>query len=166
MADVTEVVPASEWAGIVQRDKKQSRSAKLHSTFAYHCRARRLPPFVAELAFAKGLRDFPRWKEKKSDRAPQWRFDFAWPQFMVAVEIEGLSMREATLSDGTQRWVCMGGHASPSGFKDDCEKYNAAAQLGWFVLRFEQDAIGKDTRSSSIAVETTIRVLAARGWAP
>lgn len=157
MTNVTEVIQASEWAGRVKR----SKSEQLHEKFAGDCRARRLPPFVTELRFAADQVAFPRWKPKKTDRAPAWRFDFALPAYMVAVEIEGLTMREAKLRDGTVRWVCMGGHATPTGFKDDCEKYNAAAQLGWFVLRFEQDAI-----KSSIAVDTTLRVLFARGWRP
>ena len=53
----------------------------------------------------------------------RWRFDFAWPALMVAAEAEG----------GT--WVD-GRHTTGSGFRADCEKYNAAVELGWRVLRF------------------------------
>ena len=49
----------------------------------------------------------------------QWRFDFAFPEEKIAVEIEG--------------W---GRHQSFSGFEDDCEKYNSAAKLGWRVFRY------------------------------
>lgn len=53
----------------------------------------------------------------------KWRFDLAWPQYMVAAEVEG----------GV---FVRGRHVSPQGFIKDCEKYNAAAELGWSVFRF------------------------------
>ena len=52
-----------------------------------------------------------------------WRFDFAWPDRGLAVEVEG-----GTWSGGR--------HTRGGGFEGDCEKYNAAALLGWKVLRF------------------------------
>lgn len=52
----------------------------------------------------------------------RWKFDFAWPQLMIAVEIEG-----GTYTGGR--------HVRPEGFRKDCEKYNAAALMGWMVLR-------------------------------
>ena len=54
----------------------------------------------------------------------RWRFDFAWPERRLAVEIEG----------GT--WI-KSRHTTGTGFHNDCEKYNAAALLGWTVLRFD-----------------------------
>ena len=58
----------------------------------------------------------------------KWRFDFAWPDSMLAVECEG----------GT--WTG-GRHTTGSGFEADCEKYNAAALLGWRVLRYTMPMI-------------------------
>jgi very-short-patch-repair endonuclease len=53
----------------------------------------------------------------------RWRFDFAWPDHFIAVEVEGLTP--------------LGGrHQRMAGFRSDLEKYNAAAMLGWLVLRF------------------------------
>lgn len=60
----------------------------------------------------------------------KWRFDFAWPDKMLAVEIEG----------GT--WT-QGRHSRPKGFSDDCQKYNHAALLGWRVLRYTGDMVRK-----------------------
>src|SRR3954447_24495574 len=53
----------------------------------------------------------------------KWRFDFAWPDRMIAVEVEGGS------------WV-KGAHNRGLHFESDCEKYNEAALSGWTVLRF------------------------------
>ena len=58
----------------------------------------------------------------------KFRFDFAWPDRMLAVEVEG----------GT--WIG-GRHTSGAGFRADCQKYNLAAMAGWRVLRFTADMI-------------------------
>lgn len=47
----------------------------------------------------------------------KWRFDFAYPDKMLAIEVEG----------GT--WN-RGRHTRGQGFEDDCEKYNEAVVLG------------------------------------
>lgn len=60
--------------------------------------------------------------EHKFHPLRRWRFDRAWPERQVAVEIEG----------GV--WT-RGRHVRPQGFINDCEKYNAAALRGWLVLR-------------------------------
>jgi very-short-patch-repair endonuclease len=52
----------------------------------------------------------------------RWRFDFAWWQHKVAVEVEGGS------------WIA-GRHTRGSSFEKDCEKYNAANLKGWNVYR-------------------------------
>lgn len=52
----------------------------------------------------------------------KWRFDFAYPDKKIALEVEG----------GT--WVG-GRHINPIGFQKDCEKYNEAAKMGWKVYR-------------------------------
>lgn len=66
-----------------------------------------------------------------SDR--QWRFDFAFLEERVALEVEG------------GIWVS-GGHSRGSGVKKDIEKYNAAAVLGWRVLRVQpQELCTMDT---------------------
>jgi len=64
-------------------------------------------------------------REYKFDSKRRWRFDFAWPDKKIAVEIEG----------GV--WLRSGGrHSRGKGFIGDCEKYNQAIMLGWKVLRY------------------------------
>lgn len=58
-------------------------------------------------------------REYRFDAVRRWRFDFAWPDARVAVEVNG------------GRYAFAGGrHASP----DDYEKLRRAAALGWRVL--------------------------------
>ena len=52
----------------------------------------------------------------------RWRFDFAWPARMVALEVEG----------GV--WT-QGRHTRGKGFVADCEKYSEAAARGWRLIR-------------------------------
>ena len=75
--------------------------------FALHCGIYKLSP-VREYVFAS-----PR----------KWAFDFAWPDQKIAVEIDGGT------AFGKSR------HSYGKGFEEDCRKYNAAALLGWRVLR-------------------------------
>lgn len=66
----------------------------------------------------------PEWeREFRFDRSRRWRFDFAWPEAMLAVEIDG----------GT--WAG-GRHARGAGFESDCTKHNAATLEGWSIMRF------------------------------
>lgn len=57
----------------------------------------------------------------------RWRFDFAWPGQMVALEIEGL-VRPGEKSR----------HTTNDGYRRDMEKYNMATLMGWRVLRVDQ----------------------------
>ncbi len=62
------------------------------------------------------------FSEKKFHPTRKWRFDYAWTPHKVALEVEG------------GIFSC-GRHTRGSGFVKDMEKYNAAAMLGWTVLR-------------------------------
>ena len=61
----------------------------------------------------------------------RWRFDFAWPEWRVALEIEGGVFGYRTATGKRQA----GAHRSVQGVLRDIEKYNAAALAGWRVLR-------------------------------
>lgn len=61
----------------------------------------------------------------------RWRFDRAWPERRVAVELEG--------------GVWSGGrHTRPAGYEADMDKYNCATVEGWKVLRFSAKALDTD----------------------
>mgnify|MGYP005846378185 CR=1 FL=1 len=58
--------------------------------------------------------------------ARKWAFDFAWPEHLVALEVEG--------------GIWSGGrHIRPKSFLADMDKYNAAAALGWRVIRMDSE---------------------------
>jgi very-short-patch-repair endonuclease len=74
------------------------------------------------------LPDFKR--EYKFHPIRKWRIDFCWPDYFLAVEIEG----------GV--WIS-GRHTRPTGFIKDKEKYNEVAKLGFCLLRFTPSEIKK-----------------------
>lgn len=62
----------------------------------------------------------------------KFRFDFAYPEAKVAIEIEGQGPKG------------LGRHQRPEGFERDLEKYNLAVVLGWRILRFTPSMIRRD----------------------
>jgi very-short-patch-repair endonuclease len=87
------------------------------------------------------VREFKFWPGRK------FRFDFSWPDVMLAVEIEG------------SLWV-QGRHTRGSGFVKDIEKYNKATEFGWHLLRYPTGKIDynqiRQTRLNIIARMGTI----------
>ena len=93
--------------GQTTRGALVTRGSALEAQLARQIQWTGLPEPVREFRFAP-----PR----------QWRVDFAWPDRLIAAEVEG------------GQWVS-GRHTRGSGFEADCEKYNAAVLCGWRVLR-------------------------------
>jgi very-short-patch-repair endonuclease len=100
-----------------EREGREARRAAVRSVrerdqqdFARACLRAGLPQPVPELRFhpTRG-----------------WRFDFAWPESRVALEV-----------DGAIGW---GRHTRPGGWHKDTEKLNAAVAQGWRVLRCTPD---------------------------
>jgi very-short-patch-repair endonuclease len=87
--------------------------SRLEDILDFHMRAAGLPTPVREMPFAK-----PR----------MWRFDFAWPDQMIAMEVDG-----GTFNGG--------GHVRGRGVAKDCEKACEAAIRGWRVLRVDGDQV-------------------------
>lgn len=69
-------------------------------------------------------------KEYKFHPKRRWRFDYAIPDHMIALEVEG--------------GVWTGGrHIRAQGFLGDMEKYNTATLMGWRVFRTTPDDLLK-----------------------
>lgn len=90
--------------------------------FYLHVRASKLPEPVREYRFHP-VRKF--------------RFDFCWPNRMLAVEIDG-----ATYSYGR--------HNRGKGYENDCFKMALALSMGWSVYRFTTGMVADGTAISFI----------------
>jgi very-short-patch-repair endonuclease len=73
----------------------------------HQVQALKLPEPIPELRFS-----MPR----------RWRFDLAWPEHLLAVEIDGGG-------------YVNGRHSRGKGMDNDCEKFAIAMIMGWRVLR-------------------------------
>ena len=82
-------------------------------------RQSKLEQYFKLQAIAAGVE--PPEEEYRFHPTRRWRFDFAWPAQMLAVEIQG-----GTFSAGR--------HTRGAGYQGDCDKLNAAQILGWSVL--------------------------------
>lgn len=87
--------------------------SELEETFLIQLKCEKLPLPVREYKFHPTRR---------------WRFDFAWVEEKIAVEIEGAIWTKSR-------------HTTGSGFIKDMDKYNQAALLGWTLIRFAGDHI-------------------------
>lgn len=87
------------------------------------CRAAVLPAPVVEYRFAPPRR---------------WRFDYCWPVEKLALEVDGGG------------WI-NGRHSRGSGIEKDCEKLNAAAALGYRVLRVTPKMVADGRALAAIA---------------
>jgi hypothetical protein len=103
----------------------------LEDTLAFQLTAAGLPSPTREHRFAP-----PR----------KWRMDFAWPELLIALEVEG-----GTMTGGR--------HTRGGGFEADCEKYNAAALSGWLVLRVTGAMVrdGRALRAAEKAIERAMQ---------
>ena len=78
-----------------------------------------------EIALASQLDAYkiPYSREHRFHPKRRWRIDFAFPDKMLACEIEG-----GVWGNGR--------HLRPTGYLKDMEKYNELSKLGWKLLRF------------------------------
>ncbi len=116
--------------------------SKPEEILAFHMKALRMGPFERQYKFHPTLK---------------WRFDFAWPEHKVAVEVEGgVSHAKLVSPKGTP---IIGHHIHPEGFEHDCCKYNEATLLGWRLIRVTPRMVGSMRRGGS-ATEYIRRALA------
>lgn len=100
--------------------------------------ARKRSELEVELAQQMKLAKLPKFEEEYrflSDR--RFRFDFAFPEHKLGVEVEGGC------------WT-NGRHTRGSGFINDCKKMNLATLNGWRLLRFTADDIKSGEALSQI----------------
>jgi hypothetical protein len=112
---------------------KKSKSSKLEDNLFAEFKLYGLPEPVREHTFHP---------------TRKWRFDFAWPDRMIALEIHGgIFVR--------------GGHARGFGMEEDFEKENEAIRLGWKLYKFgsSQCQRKKQTQQSSAALEYMYGIL-------
>jgi very-short-patch-repair endonuclease len=101
-----------------------AQPSDLEAAMAGSLRINGLPEPAAEYPFAQQLKR-------------KWRFDFAYPEVKVAIEVEGGG-------------YVQGRHSRGAGMAKDMEKYNFAALLGWVVLRFDNRMIEDNTAADTV----------------
>lgn len=69
-------------------------------------------------------------KEYRFAKPKKYRFDFAIPAAMIAVEYEGIHSFKSR-------------HTTKTGYSKDTEKYNLAGSMGWRVLRYTANTVDK-----------------------
>ena len=116
--------------------RKKRPKPSLEPLFAMQCKGTGLPTPRTQHVFAAII-------------GRRWRFDFAWPAYMVALEVDGLVIRG------------MGRHQTVTGQREDMRKGNAALQLGWAVIHAEQSMV-----KSGEALKAVGAMLVLRGWIP
>ncbi len=138
------LLPGDDWPSDIAVSAERMSAEDL---FGVQCRMAGLPPVVRGLMFAK------------EETGRQWKFDYAFLDFKLAIEIEGLCVMRRCAKCYPKQFIVTGRHATPGGFKEDCVKYNTASRLGWRLLRFEQRLV-----APRHAINETITTLAAFGW--
>ncbi len=86
-------------------------------------------------------------REFRFHQARQWRADFAWPDHFLLVECEGGVFARFQRNGQAYGW-----HQSVARYLSDMEKYNAAALLGFRVLRYSAREIYGRTAIQEIEV--------------
>tara|TARA_R110002033_G_scaffold170862_2_gene214555 strand:+ start:2468 stop:2836 length:369 start_codon:yes stop_codon:yes gene_type:complete len=116
--------------------------SQLEDLLALQLRAHKIP-VTEEYKFAaahvgegKGIRE-----RLKNAGLKNWRFDFAFIEQKIAVEVEGGA------------WTG-GRHTRGKGFSEDLIKYDAAMNLGWTVYRCDGSMV-----KNGCAINTIIKLL-------
>ncbi len=90
--------------------------------------------FLHQIALITGYRPVMEYRFHPKRR---WRIDFAIPELLIAIEVEGGRFKKTTFVDrnGKIHTHTGGRHNTAQGFKNDMEKYNELAAMGWLLVR-------------------------------
>jgi hypothetical protein len=119
-----------------------AKKTELVSLFEWHLKLINIPDPQREYMFHEFRR---------------WRFDYAWPQFMVAVELEGGIYRHGKpvfnvnpKTGNVYKSTIKSGHLTIEGYESDIVKYNTAVLDGWQLLRFTHRFVADGTAITTL----------------
>lgn len=121
---------------------------------SHFLRRRQTKPEKAEAVAALfwQIRNMAKWLPEPLQEHPfhvarKWRFDFAWPELKLAIEVDG-----GIWSTGRS------GHQG-AGHIRDIRKGNDAIEAGWRVLHFiPEDIVDDGGRSNTVAIDKIVAV--------
>lgn len=137
----------------VPTTKPRRKNDAAHYELEFQARVRGLPEPIwkgstdGEFKVVKRVQK-PRKDGKQKHVPDRWRFDFAWPQHGLIVEIDGGIFRPGG-----------GAHSHPVDIRRNMTKRNDAAFAGFTVLAYTPEQV-----RSGECIADVIRWLTARGW--
>ena len=87
------------------------------------------------------------------------RFDFAWPDIMLAIDIQGGIFPMWHTTKTGKRYKMPGAHLNTKGYIHDCEKANEASVCGWTVLWVTPKHLDCDWGKKSTSIQWVERFL-------
>ncbi len=143
----------------IPESKHRNVSGSKNGT-AKHPRLNKKTRSPLELRFLRDLRalNLPGpISEFKFHDTRKWRLDFYWPDYRLALEVDG-----GTRNHGQKRKdgsTAISGHLTPDGYQRDCEKGNHAVMAGIALMRADSDMVTKGLIYPQLEA-----ALIARGW--
>lgn len=124
---------AKQTGSTAKRTTTRKPKVDYKAIFLTHLKMAKLPEPVCEFRFHE---------------TRLWRFDFCWPDQMVAAEYQGIKWKPKKGENSNS------GHQSIDGLRNDCEKFTEASLAGWRLI-----LITAETVNSGQAVEWIRRAI-------
>ena len=102
----------------------------------------------AELELHLRARKIPYKAQYRFHPTRLFRFDFAFPEHRLGVEVQGLTDIQRT----KRGKLFIGRHQSPEGVKRDLEKFDEAMRLGWRIYLCEQEMVSSGRALQTIEI--------------